>query len=248
MRLKLGLVDSEREEDILLIHDLLETMAATSADYTNVMRFLSHVLINSGSNLEMDTELGDFLAEDRKVLDYILTQVENASGYAGRRAPKIPKQQLLMMMQLAQQNPMILYMMGQSPETLQKELQKYDEFEKVAATTDQGKLEKDKLAWKSWLSRYRERIQKLPQNLPGESLLQVNQGRVTVMNNNNPKFILRNYIAQKAIALAEKGDFSEVNNLLDLIRKPYDEDAVANTEYAGKIPDWASEICVTCSS
>lgn len=37
-----------------------------------------------------------------------------------------------------------------------------------------------------------------------------NSDRVKVMNSNNPKYILRNYIAQNAIEAAEKGDFSEV--------------------------------------
>lgn len=37
-----------------------------------------------------------------------------------------------------------------------------------------------------------------------------NTERVKVMNSNNPKYILRNYIAQNAIEAAENGDFSEV--------------------------------------
>lgn len=39
--------------------------------------------------------------------------------------------------------------------------------------------------------------------------------RVKVMNTNNPKYILRNYIAQNAIEAAENGDFSEVRLLLN---------------------------------
>lgn len=35
--------------------------------------------------------------------------------------------------------------------------------------------------------------------------------RVKIMNSNNPKYILRNYIAQNAIEAAENGDFLEVN-------------------------------------
>ena len=39
----------------------------------------------------------------------------------------------------------------------------------------------------------------------------------------NPKYMLRNYLAQLAIDAAEKGDASLVLELLDLLRHPYDE-------------------------
>lgn len=45
-----------------------------------------------------------------------------------------------------------------------------------------------------------------------------NNERVKVMNSNNPKYILRNYIAQNAIEAAENGDFSEVCYYLLLSR------------------------------
>lgn len=47
--------------------------------------------------------------------------------------------------------------------------------------------------------------------------------RVVVMNANNPKYILRNYLAQQAIEKAEKGDYSEVRRLYQLLKKPYEE-------------------------
>lgn len=43
-----------------------------------------------------------------------------------------------------------------------------------------------------------------------------NTDRVKVMNSNNPKYILRNYIAQNAIEAAENGDFSEVRLLRNI--------------------------------
>ena len=42
------------------------------------------------------------------------------------------------------------------------------------------------------------------------------------MNSVNPKFILRNHILEKSIQMAENGDFSEVNRLLELFKDPYD--------------------------
>ena len=58
------------------------------------------------------------------------------------------------------------------------------------------------------------------------------------MNSVNPKYVLRNYLAQMAIDQAEAGDFSLVNELLDLIRHPYDEQP-ERERFAARRPEWA---------
>lgn len=58
------------------------------------------------------------------------------------------------------------------------------------------------------------------------------------MNTVNPKYVFRNYLAQLAIDKAEQGDFSLVNELLELFRAPYDEQT-SYQHYAVKRPDWA---------
>jgi protein adenylyltransferase len=62
--------------------------------------------------------------------------------------------------------------------------------------------------------------------------------RAAQMNAVNPKYVLRNYIAQLAIDRAEQGDGTLVNDLLELFRHPYDEQP-ERAELAQKRPDWA---------
>lgn len=71
--------------------------------------------------------------------------------------------------------------------------------------------------------------------------------RQAAMNKINPKYVLRNYLAQMAIEKAQNKDFSEIAKLLDILQKPFDEQP-ENTHYADLPPDWASQLEVSCSS
>ena len=63
----------------------------------------------------------------------------------------------------------------------------------------------------------------------------------------NPRYILRNYLAQVAIEKAEGGDYSEIERLLTVLRAPFEEHAQW-AHYAEPPPDWADNIQVSCSS
>ena len=64
----------------------------------------------------------------------------------------------------------------------------------------------------------------------------------------NPKYILRNYLAEVAIRKAsDEQDYSEVEKLLSILGKPFDEQA-EHSAYAAHPPEWAQQIEVSCSS
>ena len=67
------------------------------------------------------------------------------------------------------------------------------------------------------------------------------------MLKNNPKFVLRNHLGEKAIQAAKLKDFSQVATLLDLLETPFDEHP-GHESLAGFPPDWASSIAISCSS
>lgn len=63
----------------------------------------------------------------------------------------------------------------------------------------------------------------------------------------NPKYVLRNYLGEQAIAKAKLKDFSEVETLLKLVQAPFDEHPDCE-RCAGLPPDWAADIEISCSS
>ncbi|MDO8208363.1 MAG: YdiU family protein [Gallionella sp.] len=80
----------------------------------------------------------------------------------------------------------------------------------------------------TWLARYAARL-----------ALQkdTDEARRTRMNLVNPRFILRNYLAQQAIEAAMRDDLSLIDKLMEAARHPYDENIPA--ELTAKRPDWA---------
>lgn len=85
----------------------------------------------------------------------------------------------------------------------------------------------------NWLRRYSQRLQQ-DYVLTGNT----HEQKIARMNSVNPKYVLRNYLAQQAIDKATAGDYSEVEKLLDILRKPYDEQPEYQ-DYFAKRPEWA---------
>jgi uncharacterized protein YdiU (UPF0061 family) len=96
----------------------------------------------------------------------------------------------------------------------------------------------DRAALHAWLARYRSRM---AFEVRGDA------ERRVAMNAVNPKYILRNHLAEVAIRRAQAGDFDEVQRLARLLERPFDEQPEHERD-AGLAPDWASTLEISCSS
>lgn len=95
--------------------------------------------------------------------------------------------------------------------------------------------------WEEWLNAYSARVH--PITSYGEGL------RMTRMQATNPRYILRNWMAEESIRSAENGDFSKVHKLLRILRRPFESQAEAeNAGYALPPPLWSHDLRVSCSS
>ena len=91
-----------------------------------------------------------------------------------------------------------------------------------------------------WLQEYVERVERDENN---------DEERLELMQKTNPRYILRNWIAQKALEMAEQDDFTEVQFLLELFKNPYKINKIAEQKgYAQKPPGWSKRLTVSCSS
>lgn len=170
---KLGLSNSNPEEDRLLLNDLLEALTESEVDMTIFFRQLSHVapaLLSETGNEEAR-----------------FTELLAAASYTP--LPHPPQAPLL-----------------------------------------------------RWLPRYLQRLRQ--EQVPVATIKETMLGA-------NPKYVLRNYLAQKAIEGAEKGDLTYLHALMGALKTPYAEQP-EHEEFAAKRPDWAWDMpgCATlsCSS
>ena len=112
-----------------------------------------------------------------------------------------------------------------------------------ANSPEPAKLVRDGMAdpegFDRWVEDYRARLRS---EQAGDDA-----ARAQRMNRVNPKFVLRNHLAQTAIERAELGDFSEVGRLMDLLCRPFDEQPEWET-YADEPPLDKRSLELSCSS
>ena len=96
--------------------------------------------------------------------------------------------------------------------------------------------------WNAWLNVYVERLQKESDS---------DEKRRAKMNKVNPKYVLRNYMAQMAIEKADEGDYNLIDTFYRMLKRPYDEQEEYQ-EWFAKRPEWARNkvgcSALSCSS
>jgi uncharacterized protein YdiU (UPF0061 family) len=90
----------------------------------------------------------------------------------------------------------------------------------------------------AWMTRYAQRLLRNDTD---------DRTRPQRMLRANPKFVLRNWMAQEAISNAEAGNYAQIEELRSLLKTPFDEHETLE-RYAERPPLWAREIAVSCSS
>jgi len=91
----------------------------------------------------------------------------------------------------------------------------------------------------SWFIRYKTRLEKETSKM---------NERVTMMHMVNPKYVLRNYLAEVAIRKAEDlNEYDEIETLFQLLKKPFDSHE-GYESYDSEPPEWAQNLELSCSS
>lgn len=94
----------------------------------------------------------------------------------------------------------------------------------------------------AWLLRYVQRV---------EHEDQFDAPRISRMHQLNPRYVMRNYLAQQAIDSATAGDASKIIELLEVMRQPYTVQP-GREAYSAIRPDWARQKAgcsmLSCSS
>ncbi|MEI7209463.1 YdiU family protein [Pectobacterium carotovorum] len=96
----------------------------------------------------------------------------------------------------------------------------------------------DRAAFDSWFATYRQRLMQEEQS---------DEERRRLMNATNPKYILRNYLAQMVIERAESDDISVLARLHQALCQPFDEQPEKN-DLAALPPEWGKHLEISCSS
>ena len=120
-------------------------------------------------------------------------------------------------------------------------------FRKLCDFQEQGASDRlrdlflDRAAFDSWAERYHQRLAREPEQISAAE-------RRQAMLKTNPKYVLRNYMAEIAIRHAEdEGNYREIDRLLKLLQTPFDEHPDCE-DYARHPPAWSEQLSVSCSS
>jgi uncharacterized protein YdiU (UPF0061 family) len=118
-------------------------------------------------------------------------------------------------------------------------------FRALCSGEDQPLLDQlaDREAAQPWLARYRQAA------ADSDAALGITaEQRLQSMRSVNPKYVLRNWVAEEVIqAVRDRGDTAPLEQVFRVLQSPYDEHPDAE-RYSAPPPDWAHHLTVSCSS
>ncbi|RHY86922.1 hypothetical protein DYB37_001672 [Aphanomyces astaci] len=219
---KLGLPRHDPDTNAALVASFWATLTDTHADFTCVFRALSGVSAVDGASVDgvLQTLVG---------VSHSLAQAQVAAQ------PPVSPAQLAHLKNLLATQPHTL-------DTLTKQVADYEAF--VASDlTPQGFKQTQENRWQLWLDQYQQHLAKHGTDADADV------ARRQAMNATNPKLILRNHVAQKAIDAASAGDLATVSHILHLLTHPFDDANECDAAiYSQPSDPNAPPLLVSCSS
>ncbi|KAI8767444.1 selenoprotein O isoform X2 [Biomphalaria glabrata] len=248
----------EQTQDRELFNSFFETLERTAADFTNCFRYLSNFPLPG---------LSDYEEKKADVIKYFVSQSSTVAELKKVNRVRYENSQLMLYLMLAESRPEMIPNLRKVMPEIVHELNKMERLKELKDLTDESLSQKSFERWSAWFEKFALRLQLEKADV--SDLNSLSEERKKIMNSVNPKFVLRNYIAQNAIAAAEKGDYSEVRKVLKLLETPYDDDVpdlnarelnglMENESHTGqagchaqriiydeKPPEWAFDLRVT---
>ncbi|KAF0774943.1 hypothetical protein AaE_001358 [Aphanomyces astaci] len=220
---KLGLPRHDPDTNAALVASFWATLTDTHADFTCVFRALSGVSAVDGASADgvLQTLVG---------VSHSLAQAQVA---AQPPVPMSPDDTASTKRQMHAYKTL---------DTLTKQVADYEAF--VASDlTPQGFKQTQENRWQLWLDQYQQHLAKYGTDADADV------ARRQAMNATNPKFILRNHVAQKAINAASAGDLATVSHILHLLTHPFDDANECDAAiYSQPSDPNAPPLLVSCSS
>ncbi|XP_077562926.1 protein adenylyltransferase SelO, mitochondrial-like [Haemaphysalis longicornis] len=213
MRKKFGLTRKELPEDKSLVTSFYDALESTGADFTRAFRCLSVLALPGHPEHEKSKET---------LLSKLLSCCSTHSELSAHLASQTCSRDFQLFLILSQNNPELLEQLGKgalAKERIVAQIQKSKELKEMGPDDLQRRNQR---TWTDWIEKYCKRLDAEAEGV--EDLQALQEERVHLMNSHNPRFVLRNHIAQKAIDAAEKGDYSEAQKVLKILRHPYSDD------------------------
>lgn len=196
--------------DVALIRDLLSVMHKTGADYTATLRALGEAQATRAPGTRDETL--------EAVLENVATVREMA---AAARPSSHDVGELTQMLLLARRAPHL----ARHVPVIEALLQQHAAAAALASRLPEEKEAEDRATWAAWLARYRAALASYCSAAVASGSYPTpaawDAARFALAARHNPRYVLRNWIAQRAITKAEGLDFSEVQRVLGVMLDPY---------------------------